>query len=471
MDKKHPKTKDLASGWRRLVLALLAVSFFLLPGSGCDSDHGVTEPPTVPDTEITCPTEQTVPTETVLPTVSITEPTLAPTEEPTSEPTIEPTIEPTQVPTVEPTTAPTTAPTEESTESTEPSVPETQPPMQIQLTPDKTEVLLIHQRAWGFARRNLAKPVDPDIYSYKFMNERLDVSVPVTLSVNITNIPQGVEVASITITFADNAAFQNGRVFYLSGKDRSVDIPFLMAGKEYHYRAVITFSDGTTKTLKTSFKTVATPRLLSIDGIVNVRDIGGWKTTDGYVIRQGLLYRGSELDGAVRPDYLLTPEGIRQMREELGIRSDLDLRYSGEVGKLASFLGADVEYIVYDAPSYGGIFTNYGRNVVRRLFADLADESKYPVYLHCTYGTDRTGTFCFLLEAVLGVSEEDLQRDYEMSALHHTWVDSPGYENLLALMRSREGNTMQEKVENFLLECGVTARQITAIREIFLEKA
>lgn len=483
MDKKHPKTKDTVPSWRRLILALLVASFFLLPGSSCGSDNGVTEPPTTPGTEVTCPTEQTIPTETILPTVSATEPTVVPTEEPTSEPTSEPTLEPTQeptseptqkpttAPTTEPTTTPTTAPTEETTPPTEPSVPETQPPMQIQLTPDKAEVMLIHQRAWGFARRDLSKPVDPDIYSYKLINERLDYGVPVTLSVNITNIPQGVDVVSITITFADNAAFYNARVFHLSGKERSVSIPFLMAGKEYHYRVLINFSDGTTKNLQTSFQTAATPRLLSIDGIVNVRDIGGWKTTDGHVIRQGLLYRGSELDGAVRPNYLLTAEGIRQMREELGIRSDLDLRYSGEVDRSTSVLGDDVLYKVYGAPAYWETFEHYRLDTVRQIFADLAEQKNYPVYLHCTYGLDRTGTICYLLEALLGVSEENLQREFELSALHHTWVDSQGLQILIDNLNTREGNNIQEKTEAFLLECGVTAQQIAAIRDIFLEKA
>ena len=499
MNKKHPKTKDTVPSWHRLALALLVASFFLLPGSSCGSDNGVTEPPTIPGTEVTCPTEQTIPTETILPTVSVTEPTLEPTEEPTSEPTLEPTSEPTTEPTqepteeptseptseptteptqdptveqtIEPTEPPTTAPTEETTAPTEPSVPETLPPLQIQLTPDKTEVLLIHQRAWGFARRDLSKPVDPDIYSYKLINERLDYGVPVTLSVNITELPQGVEVVSITITFADNAAFDKARVFHLSGEERSVSIPFLMAGKEYHYRALITFSDGTTKNLQTSFKTAATPRLLSIDGVVNVRDIGGWITNDGHVIRQGLLYRGSELDGAVKPNYRLTAEGIRQMREELDIRSDLDLRYSGEVGGSASVLGTDVLYKVYGAPAYWETFEAYGRDTVRQIFVDLAERSNYPVYLHCTYGLDRTGTICYLLEALLGVSEENLQREFELSALHHTWVDSQGLQILIDGLNTRQGDNIQEKTEAFLLECGVTPQQIATIRDIFLEKA
>ena len=37
------------------------------------------------------------------------------------------------------------------------------------------------------------------------------------------------------------------------------------------------------------------------------------------------------------------------------------------------------------------------------------------IFFHCTIGTDRTGTIAYFLEGLLGVSEEDRLRDYEMS--------------------------------------------------------
>jgi hypothetical protein len=37
------------------------------------------------------------------------------------------------------------------------------------------------------------------------------------------------------------------------------------------------------------------------------------------------------------------------------------------------------------------------------------------VYFHCKIGTDRTGTFAYFLEGLLGVSEEDRLQDYELS--------------------------------------------------------
>lgn len=464
MYKNRPESKNTAHGGYKQVLVLLLASFLLLSCLGCVGGDGVTESQPIPDcsTQATEPAEQTTPTETVLPTESVPEATTEPTEAPTTEPT--------EAPTVEPTEAPTSAPTTVPTEPTEPSVPETEPPMQIQISPAGTEVLLIPQSARAFSKRDLSKPVEDAIYSYKLVNQRLDISVPVTLSVGITNLPKGVTVTGITITFADNANLNNGRVFRLTGSERSVSIPFLMAGKEYHYQVQIAFSDGSTEIRSASFRTVAAPRMLSIDGIVNVRDCGGWKTTDGYVIRQGVLYRGSELDGAVEAEFKLTEEGLRQMLEDLGIRTDLDLRYQDADENPKSPLGEDVLYIYYDAPSYTSVFKTRGMEVVRKFFADLAENTHYPAYLHCTYGVDRTGTFCYLLGAMLGMSESDLQREYEMSTMYFTWVAPNSQRSLLEGLKAYPGDSLREQTEAYLTACGVTRQQMDTIRDIFLEK-
>ena len=493
MSKKHhridrnPDTQSIC--WHKPVLVLLAAVLCLTCGNGCRSGDGEGKQ-NIPTwgTESSNPTQEVPSLETSLPTESVepsesTEAIRPPTTteslptEPSSEPSTVPPTEPSTQPPTQATTPPVvdteppvqTDPTH-ATEPTQPSVPETVPPMQIQISPDRSEVLLIPERAWGFSRRDMAKPVEDAIYSYKFVNQRLDISVPVTLSVQITNIPQSLKVISITITLADNAQLNNGRVFCLTGNQRRVEVPYLLAGKQYYYQVHIAFSDGTTQTLQTSFRTKATPRLLSVAGIVNVRDIGGWKTTDGYVIRQGLLYRGSELDGVVRPEYKLTTEGLQQMRQELGIRTEMDLRFPDELSKITRPLGEDVPHIMYGAPGYQDVFTDSGQVAVRRIFTDLADRSKYPIYLHCTYGTDRTGTICYLLEALLGVGEVDLQREYELSTMYHTWVDSPGLQRLIAGLKAWEGDTLREKTESYLLDCGVTSKQIAQIREILLEK-
>ena len=117
----------------------------------------------------------------------------------------------------------------------------------------------------------------------------------------------------------------------------------------------------------------------------------------------------------------------------------------------------------YDMVMYEGIFTYEGMLKIRKIFSDLADPSIYPVYLHCTYGCDRTGMVCYLLEALLGVSPDDCLREYGLSdlPLKHILTVEEG-------LRRYQGNTLKEQVESYLLWCGVTAEEIASIRTIFL---
>ena len=76
---------------------------------------------------------------------------------------------------------------------------------------------------------------------------------------------------------------------------------------------------------------------------VNFRDAGGKRTLDGGRTRQGMIFRGSELSGT---HYNITPEGVRFMREELKIRTDLDLRYPKKTARItASPLGDGVRWV------------------------------------------------------------------------------------------------------------------------------
>ena len=63
------------------------------------------------------------------------------------------------------------------------------------------------------------------------------------------------------------------------------------------------------------------PRFIKIDGVSNVRDMGGYPLSSGAKIRQGLVYRGSEFENAMH----ITDEGVDDILR-LKIKTDLDLR-------------------------------------------------------------------------------------------------------------------------------------------------
>lgn len=230
-----------------------------------------------------------------------------------------------------------------------------------------------------------------------------------------------------------------------------------------------------------SFTTDGAPRWIEVDSLVNVRDNGGWKTKDGYRIRQGLLFRGSEMewqsyhdrDPSTQHHLQISDVGVRVMREELGIKTDLDLRLSAQGYLLESPLGKDVSLKVIPLLPYDQLWIDHQEDAVREIFELLADPNAYPIYYHCWGGSDRTGTIAFLLEALLGVSEEDMILDYEVSSLA-CWgkrARSAGYFMRFqqALSACDEDGTWLSRSEKYLLSCGISHKTLQAIRQILLE--
>ena len=151
---------------------------------------------------------------------------------------------------------------------------------------------------------------------------------------------------------------------------------------------------------------------------------------------------------------------------------DLDLRSASEVGTYTYPLGSDVTHIFCDARPYTATFHGPGKNAVYQIFTALADQSNYPVYMHCTYGADRTGTLIFLLQGVLGVSEADMQREYRTTGFAMSGYDtSDNLDVIIAGLENFPGDTTQEKIVYYLTNTvGVTQEEIDSIRTILLEE-
>ena len=296
-------------------------------------------------------------------------------------------------------------------------------------------------------------------------NSTFDKSVPVVIKQKLHNVPEGMTVDGYVVEISENENFSKAQRYEFSA-DESIEIEYLKTNTKYYYRVSVKNSD---LGYFGSFKTSDTPRILSVDGIGNVRDIGNWETADGKRIKQGLLYRGTELEGIVEPDYKITEEGKDTLLNVLGIKYDMDLRSNSDNPTNINVLGDSVIHKYYNCSAYKHVFSDAGKESIKNIFTDLADEKNYPMYVHCTYGLDRTGTVCYLLEALLGVSDDDLLRDYELSALCHYTLNTKEYETMILALSSYAGATTCEKVENYLMDCGVTMKQIEDIRSIFLE--
>ncbi len=298
-----------------------------------------------------------------------------------------------------------------------------------------------------------------------YVGEGLDIGRAVELSFDISGLPSGKAISAATLELSENEDLSHS-AFYDIDKAYTARIYNLKAGTGYYYKAVFTLTDGSSVSGGGSFKTAKYPRIMSIDGIRNTRDIGGWSTSYGKDIKQGLLYRGTELDGAVEPTYKLTEAGVSTVINQLGIKTDIDLRNEKDSVPGTYVLG-NVTHKYYDCGAYGTVILNNTRPI-KEIFSALAKPDAYPIYLHCTYGTDRTGTVCYILGALLGMSEEDLIKDYELSGI---MVKSLKRSNIMSVyynLQKFEGETLAQKTESYLLDIGVAQSEIDSIKNIFL---
>ena len=201
-------------------------------------------------------------------------------------------------------------------------------------------------------------------------------------------------------------------------------------------------------------------RWLNTPQAANVRDLGGW-ACDGGTVRYGLLFRGGEITAADR-DVLVGA---------CGVHHELNLRGAEEANRTASPLGSDVWfccptnfvwYSLADKATWKEIL----------LYVIKAVTHNEPVYFHCSAGADRTATVACLLEALLGMSQSDIDKDYELTCFSTgTETDAQArrrnekdWKNLITQIDQNAGDTFRDKAVNFATSCGVPISKINAFR-------
>ena len=179
-------------------------------------------------------------------------------------------------------------------------------------------------------------------------------------------------------------------------------------------------------------------------------------------------YRGSEIDGVKSERYTISQEGIDFFINDLKITSEFDLRGTTEKNT-KNALGETVTRNIYNIYAYSDSLTKDSHEGLRKCFGDLAVAENYPIYIHCSYGKDRTGTVVYLLQILCGVSEEDAYREWELSALMDGVHFYDGMDDFIRDLKALDGDNMQEKVTNYLLSIGVLQSEIDSIKSIMIE--
>ena len=304
-------------------------------------------------------------------------------------------------------------------------------------------------------------------YSYSYIDEYYQLTtsyrkdLPAPVSIQWETAAGG---GSQRVYVADNPDYEDALTYSVSGSSTSYDIYNLIPGKHYYWKVTSTAGDAGTG----EFLTTGRRRFLKVDNVCNIRDLGGIPTADGTKrIKYGMIFRGGEMNG-YHKDYegrfcRIDKNGIQAM-EKLGIKAILDLRTDSEaVDITVSPLGEGTDYIRFTTANQFYYDKCWNSDVYIDAFQWAIDELRKgkPVFFHCIFGADRTGTLAFLMEALLGVGENQLAIDYELTSFSYGLETPPrrrGPKNELSVYRYRQmvegllngSGTIQYQVRTFL---------------------
>lgn len=176
--------------------------------------------------------------------------------------------------------------------------------------------------------------------------------------------------------------------------------------------------------------------ILDIDGVTNVRDVGGMPAEGGR-IRSGILLRSGQLSGA-------TTAGAEALRRR--VSRIVDLRDGEEVAAEPSGIeGPETTYLPLFLGSVRSFFES--DTSLDDLYLHLLEESGdrlvaavrviaegEPTLVHCTVGKDRTGVTVALALSAVGADREAVIDDY---ALTESQLPAERSRRIAAYLRSQ----------------------------------
>lgn len=266
-------------------------------------------------------------------------------------------------------------------------------------------------------------------------------------------------------------------------------------------------------------QTRAPGQSLGIASVPNLRDIGGYQTRNGAVVRRGLVFRASQLNPISDVDMkkiarlnLIVVYDLRTSQERNNRPDELPpnvkdvwinvmgLEKQSMVGQIEELLAnPKVANIVLGNGKAKAMSIQVYRDFIsqpstqqayRELFVDLGKKDQLPALFHCTAGKDRAGWATAALLTLLGVSRDKVMEDY----LRSNDYILPAYKKLINKFVAAGGdrtipmdilsvnkeylnaafNEMEEKygsIENYFSEAlGIDVAHQKILKAIYLEK-
>lgn len=273
--------------------------------------------------------------------------------------------------------------------------------------------------------------------------------------------------AKYEFSISENKDMSECYIYFTDKNELSVKP--LLRHKRYFWKVKAIIKENEIFSPVFSFKTKDYPRIINIEGAGNVRDIGGISLKGGKKIRQEMIYRTSYLSD-------VTEKGKKRAIEELGVKTELDLRSPGEDGAgSGSPLGENINYVNIGGDFYMRIANDKG--TLAKELKLFTESTNYPFMVHCKAGRDRTGMLMLFIEAILGADFKSIVYDYELSFLSRTACsDGSDYWQVMNQMLdtfdyiNKQGGSddFSENAVKFLLEHNVTKEDIAKIREILI---
>ena len=178
-------------------------------------------------------------------------------------------------------------------------------------------------------------------------------------------------------------------------------------------------------------------RTISLDGGINFRDLGGYRSIDGKTIRWRKLFRSGHLANITKNDIsrlssfgLMEIHDFRRENEQLqsptvAVPFKLVDDYQMSIGDISKFWEFLAEGKLSSGSAHELVVNSYKsciKDVIpsfRRLMRALVDNGGQTTLFHCSAGKDRTGMAAALILSCLSIPREIIVDDYLLTKKYY----------------------------------------------------